>query len=77
MSEYLDKYDRSTNLIQQRVDREDYRHGWKEKRGVKMIEITITVNSEHEKDSILDHLTQGEVNGELDFCFSVYTDWKI
>lgn len=42
-----------------------------------MIEITITVNSEHEKDSILDHLTQGEVNGELDFSFSVYTDWKI
>ena len=34
MSEYLDKYDRSTNLIQQRVDREDYRHGWKDRKDI-------------------------------------------
>ena len=75
MSEYLDKYDRSTNLIQQRVDREDYRHGWKERKGVKMIADTI-----EKLDSIFDLEELDNEVGELNDMSDVHADqilWKI
>ena len=39
-----------------------------------MFRITIDVETEDQKDEILDVLDEGEINGDLDFSFSVHTD---
>ena len=38
------------------------------------MKIIIQVESEQQKQKILDVLENAEINGELDFCFSVKTE---
>ena len=40
-----------------------------------LVRLTITVESQDQKDAILEVLEEGEMNGELDFTFDVRTEF--
>ena len=39
-----------------------------------LVRLTITVETQDQKDAILEVLEEGEMNGELDFTFDVHTE---
>ena len=42
---------------------------------IELVRLTITVESQDQKDAILEVLEEGEMNGELDFTFDVRTEF--
>ena len=42
---------------------------------IELVRLTITVESQDQKDAILEVLEEGEMNGELDFTIDVRTEF--